>query len=125
MTRVLIVLGTVLLIAVMIIVWMLGPGMETRFIPGVWVGDLSLGGMTMAEARYNLEAFNTFGKTQRDLDWTRRTAWSYTLSDFGMAMEVEATLEQAYAVGHTQTGLDMFSERVRHYVGWCTISHLY
>ncbi len=101
-----------MLIAVMILVWMIGPGMETRFIPGVWVGDLSLGGMTMAEARYNLEAFIPLEKPSVTLIGPEGQRWSYTLSDFGMAMEVEATLEEAYAMGHTQSGLDMFSERV-------------
>lgn len=112
MTRVLIVLSTVLLIAMMIIVWMIGPGMETRFIPGVWVGNLSLGGMTMAEAEYNLDAFIPLHKPNVTLIGPEGQRWSYTLSDFGMSIDVEATLADAFAVGHSQTGLDLFSKRI-------------
>jgi len=112
MTRVLIVFSTVLLIAVMIIVWMIGPGMEVRFIPGVWVGNLSLGGMTMAEAEYHLEASLPLHKPSVTLIGPEGQRWSYTLSDFGMSVDVGGTLAQAFAAGHTQTSLDLFSERI-------------
>ncbi len=112
MTRVLIVFSTVLLIAVMIIVWMIGPGMEVRFIPGVWVGNLSLGGMTIAEAEYHLQASLPLHKPSVTLIGPEGQRWSYTLSDFGMSVDVGGTLAQAFAVGHRQTGLDLFSERI-------------
>ena len=112
MTRVLIVLSTVLLISMMIIVWLLGPGLETRFIPGVWVGDLSLGGMTMAEAEYNLAGTIPLQKPSVTLIGPEGQRWSFSLADFGMSVDVGSTLEQAFAVGHTTEGVDVFSERV-------------
>jgi vancomycin resistance protein YoaR len=112
MTRVLIVLCIVLLTCMMVILWLLGPGMDTRFIPGVWVGSLSLGGMTMSEAENSLQAAVPLHKETITLIGPEGQHWSYPLADLGMSVDVVSSLDKAFAVGHTTEGFDVFSDRI-------------
>jgi vancomycin resistance protein YoaR len=106
MSRLLIVLTVLLLAAVMVIGWMLGPGMDQRLIPGVWVWNISLGGMSAEEALPRLQAALPLQQPNIVLVGPEGQRWALSPADLGMAIDAQATLARAAAVGHAdQSGL--------------------
>ncbi len=89
--------GVLLLLAIMA----LQMGFEDRIYPGVYAAGIDLGGMTISEATemlqdeldYDQNAVFTF----RDAD----AFWQLSAADLGVALDVGATVGQAYAVGHS------------------------
>ncbi|MBN2004936.1 MAG: VanW family protein [Anaerolineae bacterium] len=92
--------------------WVVGPGMEQEFVPGVWVWDVSLGGMTVEEAVSRLNTALPLNQPNLILVGPEGQRWSFSPADLGMTIAIEETLARAYAVGHAQTGLDVLSERL-------------
>lgn len=80
-----------------------------RIVPGVSVYGLSLGGMTLDEARAALTAHYTYDRetvfTFRDGDHF----WQMTAGELGVRFDVEATLADAYAIGHNGGSFADFS----------------
>ncbi|MGC9467571.1 MAG: VanW family protein [Anaerolineae bacterium] len=112
MSRLLIVLSVVELIAVVALGWLLGPGLESRFVPGVWVWDLSLGRMTPDQASSYLETTLPLRQPSIVLLGPEGQRWSYSPADLGISVNTEATLSRAYEAGHTAEGRHVFSERL-------------
>ena len=112
MSRLLIVLTVVLVAAVMIVSWVLGPGMEQRLVPGVWVWNASLGGMELSDAQSHLEMSLPLHQPNVVLVGPEGQRWALSPAELGMAVDAPATLSQAYAVGHMTKGSRMFSERL-------------
>lgn len=77
-------------------------------VPGAYVGDVSLGGLTVNEAA---EKLHTIWNVERGIILTdgERT-WYAPPSDFGLALDPMATALRAYNVGH---GQDILSEMVQ------------
>jgi len=100
MSRLLIVLTVVLLAAVMVIGWMLGPGMEHRLIPGVWVWSIPLGGMSTDEALPHLQTALPLQQPNIIILGPEGQRWALSPADLGMAVDAQATLARAAEVGH-------------------------
>lgn len=100
MSRLLIVLTVVLLAAVMVIGWMLGPGMEHRLIPGVWVWSIPVGGMSTDEALPHLQAALPLQQPNIIILGPEGQRWALSPADLGVAVDAQATLARAAEVGH-------------------------
>jgi vancomycin resistance protein YoaR len=111
MSRVLIVLTIVLLASVIVLGWSLGPGLDQRILPGVWVWDVHLGGMTQEEAASHLTTALSLHQPDFVILGPEGQRWAFSPADLGMAVDVEATLARAYAVGHTE-GRASLSDRL-------------
>ena len=111
MSRLLIVLTVVLLASVIVIGWMLGPGMEHRLIPGVWVWNISLGGMSTEEALPHLQAALPLQQPNIVIVGPEGQRWALSPADLGMTVDTQATLARAAAVGHLDQ--DSISERLK------------
>jgi len=112
MSRLLIVLSTVLLTVILAIGWMLGPGLDQRFVPGVWVWNASLGGMSSEEAAAHLQTELPLHQPGIVLLGPEGQRWSFSPADLGVAINSEATLAQAYEPGHMSVGRAVFGERL-------------
>lgn len=112
MSRLLIVLGVIELVVVLALGWMLGPALEARLVPGVWVWDSSLGGMTVEAAGRHLEAALPLHQSTIVLLGPDGQRWAFSPADLGMSLDADATLSEAYAVGHMSKGVGAFPERL-------------
>ncbi|MGC9347939.1 MAG: VanW family protein [Anaerolineae bacterium] len=113
MSRLLIVLGVLELIVVMAMGWMLGPRLEDRFVPGVWVWDLSLGGMSYEEAQHALESALPLHDPHVVLLGPEGQRWSFSPAELGMSLDAAATLLPAFEVGHgDEQAIDTLSARL-------------
>ncbi len=112
MSRLLIILTVALLAALMAVGWVLGPGMEQRLVPGVWVWNVPLGGLTLEDAPATLEAALPLRQPNILIVGPEGQRWTFSPADLGMAVDVQETLARAYAVGHTARGSRVFSERL-------------
>ncbi len=92
--------------------WVVGPGMEQEFVPGVWVWDVSLGGKTPAEAAPYLYAALPLNQPNVILVGPEGQRWSFSPADLGMTVAMDETLSRAYVVGHSRGGLGALSERL-------------
>jgi len=120
MSRLLIVLSIVLLASVMVMGWMLGPGMEQRLIPGVWVWNVPLGGMTSDEALPRLRAALPLQQPTIVIVGPEGQRWTLSPADLGMAIDAQATLDRAATVG--RTGQDGLAERLQVMLDGVTLS---
>ncbi len=100
MGRLLMAMAAVLLLAVSVVGWLLGPSLDQCFVPGVWVWELSLGGMTPLEAEPYLEASLPLHQPQVVLVGPEGQRWVFSALDLGISLDASATLTRAYAVGH-------------------------
>jgi len=112
MSRLLVVLSAVLLMAILAIGWMLGPGLDQRFVPGVWVWNTSLGGMSSEEAAARLQTELPLQQPDIVLLGPEGQRWAFSPADLGISINSEATLAQAYEPGHKTAGERVFSERL-------------
>ena len=88
---------------------LLGPYLESRIIPGVWIWDAPVGGMSTAVAAENLtddERWFTFlgPEGQR---------WTISAAELGVTIAPEQTAEHAYQLGHAEQGVAAFQQRLR------------
>lgn len=104
MSRLLVVLIAVELVVVLVIGWMLGPGMEARIIPGVWIWDASLGNMTLEEAAAYLKTVLPLHQRNIILLGPEGQQWAYSPADLGMSLNLEETLARVFAIGHSAEG---------------------
>lgn len=112
MSRLLIILSVALLAAVMVVGWVLGPGMDQRLVPGVWIWNAPLGGMALSDAATHLEASLPLHQPNVVIVGPEGQRWALSPADLGMTVDAQATLARAYAVGHETKGSRMFSERL-------------
>jgi vancomycin resistance protein YoaR len=112
MSRLIVVLVAVELIVVMALGWFLGPGLEDRFVPGVWVWEVPLGGMSLDQAAQELDASLPLRDPRIVLAGPDGQRWSFSAADMGMSVDVASTLAQAYEMGHTNQGAEALGERL-------------
>jgi vancomycin resistance protein YoaR len=86
---------------------------------GVEVGNVSLGGMTTAEARQTVED-RVMGPLEK-IEFSGPENFSREAKDMGVRFNVARTVNQAYAVGREGNVLDRLSERLRASFGGATI----
>jgi len=86
---------------------------------GVEVGNVSLGGMTPAEARQTVKD-HVMGPLE-EIEFTGPENLSRKASDMGVRFNVSRTVNQAYAVGREGNVLDRLSQRLRASFGGATI----
>ncbi len=113
MSRLLIILSVALLAAVMAVGWVLGPGMDERVVPGVWIWNIPLGGMTLSDAQAYLETALPLQQPNILIVGPEGQRWTFSPAELGMAVDVQATLSRAYTVGHAGRGRHIFSERLQ------------
>lgn len=112
MQKLFLVLVVALVLTALAGTWGLGAGLEQRIIPGVWVWDVPVGGMTPAAAAVHLETGLGLRQPQIVLIGPEGQRWLFSPAELGMAVDVEATLARAFAPGHTGEGLTPWRERV-------------
>ena len=112
MARWLMALTVVFLLLVTGFAWLLGPGLDQQFIPGVWVWNVSLGRLSLEEAASHLEVALPLHQPNLVLTGPEGQRWAFSPADLGMTVDASATLTQAYAIGHRQTGIDVVRERL-------------
>ncbi len=112
MSRLLVVLAAIEIILIMVAGWLLGPGLDQRIVPGVWVWDTSVGRMMPDEAARYLEAALPLHQPQIVLLGPEGQRWSLSPADLGVSLDMQATLAQAFEVGHSAGGADAISERL-------------
>jgi vancomycin resistance protein YoaR len=113
MSRLLIVLSAIQLIVLLGLGWMLGPGLDQRLLPGVWVWDASLGGLTGEQAQGRLETALPLHQPTIALLGPDGQHWAFSPAELGMRVDAEATLDKAYQIGHQETDRWPFVERIR------------
>jgi len=86
---------------------------------GVEVGNVSLGGMTPAEARQTVKD-HVMGPLE-EIEFSGPENFSRKASDMGVSFNVARTVNQAYAVGREGNVLDRLSQRLRASFGGATI----
>jgi vancomycin resistance protein YoaR len=86
---------------------------------GVEVGNVSLGGMTTAEARQTVKD-HVMGPLE-EIEFSGPENFSREAKDMGVRFNVARTVNQAYAVGREGNVLDRLSERLRASFGGATI----
>jgi vancomycin resistance protein YoaR len=90
-----------------------------RIYRGVEVGDVALGGRTPAEARQIVEERAT--GALEEIEFTGPEQFTRTAREMGVSFNVEATVDDAYAVGREGNVLERLGERGRALLGQMTI----
>ncbi len=112
MSRLLVVLSAVLLVVIAAIGWQLGPGLDGRIVPGVWVWEVSVGGMTPDEAAHHLEAELPLQEPLIVLLGPEDQRWSFSPARLGLSVDADATLARTSEVGQAEGRIDAFRQRV-------------
>ncbi len=82
-----------------------------RVMPGVYVWDIDLGGLTSQEAREQLATGFTYPSDRHLTLHYEDQAWPVQPEDLGAQLDVAATVEAATAVGHTGNLLNRLREQ--------------
>jgi vancomycin resistance protein YoaR len=86
---------------------------------GVEVGDVALGGSTPAEARQIVQERAT--GALKEIDFSGPEQFTRTAREMGVRFNVDATVQEAYAVGREGHILERLGQRARALVGGVTI----
>jgi vancomycin resistance protein YoaR len=92
--------------------FVLGPYMDGRLVPGVWVWDAPLGGLTLDEARREAAVGLALDAPRIVLVGPDGQRWTYTPRDLGLDVVVEETVRRAYGPGHQSGGWEAPLERL-------------
>jgi vancomycin resistance protein YoaR len=87
---------------------------------GVEVGDVALGGKTPAEARQIVEERAT-GPLQ-EIEFSGPEQFTRTAEEMGVSFNIEATVNEAYAVGREGNTLERLGERARAFLIGVTVA---
>jgi vancomycin resistance protein YoaR len=90
-----------------------------RIYRGVEVGDVALGGRTPAEARQIVEEQAT--GALKEIEFSGPEHFTRTAREMGVSFNVEATVEEAFAVGREGNILERLGERGRALLGLMTL----
>lgn len=101
-----------LLGAMLGVVWQIGPQLDQRFVPGVWIWNTAVGGMTQTEAETAVSQGFALQEPRIILVGPGNQRWQASPADFGMELDHGGTLRHAYAVGHTGQGVTPWLERL-------------
>jgi vancomycin resistance protein YoaR len=86
---------------------------------GVEVGDVALGGSTPAEARQIVQERAT--GALKEIEFSGPEQFTRTAKEMGVRFNVDATVQEAYAVGREGNILERLGQRARAFVGGVTI----
>jgi vancomycin resistance protein YoaR len=86
-----------------------------RIYRGVEVGDVALGGRTPAEARQIVEEHAT--GALKEIEFSGAEQFTRTAREMGVSFNIEATVDEAYAVGREGDILERLGERARALLG--------
>jgi vancomycin resistance protein YoaR len=111
--RFLMISAILLMAAVMIMVWLIGPALQARAIPGMWVWDISVGGLNFESAGDRLAEALPLRDPRIVLLSPDGQRWSFSPAELGISLDREATLKPVFAVGHREGGIADLVERLR------------
>ncbi len=80
----------------------LGAGLEDRVIPGVWLWHAPVGGTKLTDALPRISEALALEQPHIVLVGPEEQRWAFSPVDLGVAVALEATMGEAYAVGHPQ-----------------------
>lgn len=112
MSRIALGVWLVVLVLVGVIGASLGPALDQRFIPGVWVWDVPLGNLTPEQAKEAIEQRVALNEPRIVFIGPEGQRWAFSPADVGLRLDMEATLAQAFAPGHQTQGLAAIPERL-------------
>ncbi len=79
---------------------LIGPYLDSRIVPGLWVWSVPVGGMGADEARSALEAAALPKVHSVVITGPSGERWPFSLAELGLSLDGEATVRAAYALGH-------------------------
>ena len=98
--------GVVLLVVLLVVFVGVVQGMYSNaVVPGVWANGLNLSGMSRPEAESALANAFTYGDAAIFTFRDGERFWQYTASDLGVAFDLEATLDEAFALGRNNNAV--------------------
>ena len=106
------VVGLMLALAVTGVLFVLGPYLDQRFVPGVWIWDASVGGLTPSEASLYVRETLRLDDPLITLVGPSGERWTFTARDLGVDVQLSQTFENAYRPGHGGGGFDSLEERL-------------
>lgn len=84
---------------------LLGPSLDQRIVPGVWLWRMPLGGLTLEEARVQVSRELGVAVPRFVLLGPDGQRWIFSAADLGIGVDMDTTLARAYQPGHRQQGL--------------------
>ena len=91
----------------------LGPALEQRVIPGVWLWEVPVGGLPVGEVLQTAEDGLALTAPRIALLGPEEQRWTFSPADLGLSLETGATLARAYAPGHSSAKFEWVVERLR------------
>lgn len=87
----------------------------SKIYPGVWMGDLYLGGKTKSEAKNLIsQRIAQFEKTNSPIIIsTSESTWNLLPKEMGVSFDIAASVEAAFAVGHEDSFLMAFLKEIK------------
>ncbi len=108
-------IGILLLVVLLLMgmIWMaLGPRLDQRLIPGTWVWETPVGGLSPTEVAPVVEAALRLDAPRVVILGPDGQRWAFSPRDLGITLDAEATLAQAWALGHSGSGMELLTRRV-------------
>ncbi len=112
MSRLIVVLTVLELLALLAVGWLLGPGLDHRILSGVWVWDTNVGGLAPDEARIHLRSTLPLSQPGIILIGPEGQRWAFSPADLGIGVDAEATIMAAFQPGHIDSGLAAVPQRI-------------
>lgn len=84
---------------------LLGPALDDRIVPGVWLWRMPLGGLTLEEAQRQVARELGLEIPRFVLLGPDGQKWIFSAADLGISADMETTLARAYQPGHGEAGL--------------------
>lgn len=113
MTRITLGIWTISLVVLIIVGVVLGPSLEQRIIPNVWLWDTHLGNLTREKAQESIVQAVALGEPRIVLIGPEGQRWAYAPEALGLRLDMEATLAQSFAPGHQVGGLAAIPDRLK------------
>lgn len=109
----LVVSAILLMAALTVMAWLIGPALQARAIPGIWVWDVPLGGLNAESAGTRLADALPLHDPRIVLLAPDGQQWSFSPAELGVSLDLDATLEPVFALGHDEGGIADLTERLR------------
>lgn len=109
----LVVSAILLMAALTVMAWLIGPALQARAIPGIWVWDVPLGGLNAESAGTRLADALPLHDPRIVLLAPDGQQWSFSPAELGVSLDLDATLEPVFALGHDEGGIANLTERLR------------
>ena len=114
--------ATTALILAALSVSVYGSSNSGRIYPGVSVHGLDLSGLSAAEAAYRVNDGFYYPRDGRITFSYGERKWTATPADLGLGLDLLATVNNAYAVGRSEGGLDNLSRQMQARFGGVAVS---